>query len=39
VRMENWTKGLAGNYSEKGIKKLISRFTTCSERNCDYVEK
>lgn len=34
-----WTKGLAGNYFERGIKKLIPRFTTCIERNGDYVEK
>ncbi|KAG5319446.1 SETMR methyltransferase, partial [Pseudoatta argentina] len=30
---------LAGNYFEEGIKKLIPRFTTCIERNGDYVEK
>ena len=33
--VEKWTKGLAGNYFEEGIKKLIPRFTTCIERNCD----
>lgn len=37
--VEKWTKGLAGNYFEEGIKKLIPRFTTCIERNGDYVEK
>ncbi|KAG5320181.1 SETMR methyltransferase, partial [Pseudoatta argentina] len=37
--VEKWTKGLAGNYFEEGIKKLILRFTTCIERNGDYVEK
>ncbi|KAG5313015.1 GVQW3 protein, partial [Pseudoatta argentina] len=37
--VEKWTKGLAGNYFEEGIKKLIHRFTTCIERNGDYVEK
>uniref|UniRef100_T1IFC7 Uncharacterized protein n=1 Tax=Rhodnius prolixus TaxID=13249 RepID=T1IFC7_RHOPR len=31
--VEKWTKGLAGNYFEEGIKKLIPRFTTCIERN------
>ena len=34
-----WTKMFAGNYFEEGIKKLILRFTTCIERNNDYVEK
>ncbi|KAG5332929.1 SETMR methyltransferase, partial [Acromyrmex charruanus] len=37
--VEKWTKGLAGNYFEEGIKNLIPRFTTCIERNGDYVEK
>ncbi|KAG5317385.1 SETMR methyltransferase, partial [Pseudoatta argentina] len=37
--VEKWTKELAGNYFEEGIKKLIPRFTTCIERNGDYVEK
>ncbi|KAG5327296.1 MOS1T transposase, partial [Pseudoatta argentina] len=30
---EKWTNGLAGNYFEEGIQKLIPRFTTCIERN------
>ncbi|KAG5319288.1 MOS1T transposase, partial [Pseudoatta argentina] len=37
--VEKWAKGLAGNYFKEGIKKLIPRFTTCIERNGDYVEK
>ena len=37
--VEKWTKGLAGNYFEEGIKKLIPRFTTCIVRNGDYVKK
>jgi hypothetical protein len=36
---EEVEKWLAGNYFEEGIKKLIPRFTTCIERNGDYVEK
>ena len=36
--VEKWMNGLAGNYFEEGIKKLIHRFTTCIERNGDYVE-
>jgi hypothetical protein len=39
VEVEKWTKGLAGNYFEEGIKKLIPRFTTFIERNGDYVKK
>ena len=34
-----WMKGLAGNYFEEDIKKLIPLFTTRIERNGDYVEK
>jgi hypothetical protein len=37
--VEKWTKRLAGNYFEKSIKKSIPWFTTCIERNGDYVEK
>ena len=37
--VEKWTKGLVGNYFEEGIKNIISRFTTCIEKNGDYVEK
>ena len=37
--MEKGTKGLAGNYFEEGIKKLIPKITACIERNGDYVEK
>jgi hypothetical protein len=37
--VEKWTKKLAGNYFEEGIKKLIPRLTICIERNGDYVEK
>ncbi|KAG5327480.1 MOS1T transposase, partial [Pseudoatta argentina] len=36
--VEKWTKGLAGNYFEEGIKKLIPRFTTCIERNAEATE-
>ena len=35
--VKKWAKGLAGNYFEEGIKKLIPLFTTCIERNGDYV--
>lgn len=34
-----WGKGLAGEFFEKGIKKLVPRLTTCIERDGDYVEK
>ena len=37
--VEKWTKRLAGNYFEEGIKILILRFTTCIERNSDDVKK
>ena len=37
--VEKWTKGLAGNYFEEVFKKLIPQFTTCIEKNGDYVEK
>ena len=37
--VEKWMKGLAGNYFEEGIKKLVPQFTTCIERNGDYVKK
>lgn len=36
--VEKRTKELARNYFEEGI-KLVPRFTTCIERNGDYVEK
>ncbi|KAK4872242.1 hypothetical protein RN001_016366 [Aquatica leii] len=38
-KVEKWAKELAENYFEEGIKKLIPRYTTCIERNGDYVEK
>ena len=38
-KVQKWTKVLAGNYFEEGIKKLISQFTSCIERNGNYVEK
>ena len=38
--VEKWTKGLAENYFEEGIKILIPRITTCIERTGgDYVKK
>ena len=37
--VEKWTKGLVGNYCEGIIKKSIIWFTTCIEKNGDYVEK
>ena len=38
-KVEKWTKGLAGNYFEEGINKLIPQFTTCIERYGDHIEK
>jgi len=37
--VDKWTKEMAAEFYEAGIKKLICRLTTCIERNCDYVEK
>lgn len=37
--VQKWVKGLAGDFFEAGIKKLIPRLTTCIERGGDYVEK
>ena len=36
--LEKWSKGLVGNYFKEGIKKLIPQFTTCIERNGDYLK-
>jgi len=37
--VDKWTKEMAAEFYEAGIKKLICRLTTCIERNGDYVEK
>jgi hypothetical protein len=37
--VDMWTKEVAAEFYEAGIKKLIYRLTTCIERNGDYVEK
>jgi len=34
-----WTKEMAGEFYEEGIKKLVPRLTKCIEREGDYVEK
>ncbi|KAG8237140.1 hypothetical protein J437_LFUL011188 [Ladona fulva] len=34
-----WGKGLAGEFFEGGIKKIVPRLTTCIEWDGDYVEK
>jgi hypothetical protein len=37
--VDKWTKEVAAEFYEAGIKKLICRLTTCIERKGDYVEK
>lgn len=37
--VNKWTKEVAGEFYDQGIKKLIPRLTTCIERDGDYVEK
>ncbi|VVC28199.1 Ribonuclease H-like domain,Transposase, type 1 [Cinara cedri] len=37
--VDKWTKEMAAEFYDAGIKKLICRLTACIERNGDYVEK
>lgn len=37
--VDKWTKDVAAEFCEAGVKKLICRLTACIERIGDYVEK
>jgi len=38
-KVNKWSKKVAAEFYDQGRRKLISRLTTCIERDGDYVKK